>query len=67
MHGITSRTALYRGLYAGLAPLYPVWKALLPRYVTTTEQIGRAMVAVARNGAPKRVCENADINAASVS
>jgi uncharacterized protein YbjT (DUF2867 family) len=66
MHGITSRTRLYRALYAVAAPLYPVWKALLPRYVTTTEQIGRAMIAVARRGAPTRVLENSDINAVSV-
>jgi len=26
------------------------------------EQVGRAMLAVARRGAPKRVLENADIN-----
>ena len=35
------------------------------RFVTdsvTTEQVGRAMLGVARRGAPKRVLENADIN-----
>ena len=62
LHGITSRTKLYRMLYAVAAPLYPVWKALAPRYVTTTEQVGRAMIAVARQGAPKAVLENWDIN-----
>lgn len=61
-HGIQSRTRLYRVLYRVVAPLYPVLKALLPRYVTTTERMGRAMLAVARSGAPKRVLENADIN-----
>jgi uncharacterized protein YbjT (DUF2867 family) len=66
MHGIQSRTRLYRALYAVGAPLYPLWKTLLPRYVTTTEQIGRAMIAVARGGAPTRVLENADINAMRV-
>jgi hypothetical protein len=65
MHGIQSKTRLYRALYAVGAPLYPLWKRLLPTYVTTTEQIGRAMIAVARRGAPKRVLENADINAAA--
>jgi uncharacterized protein YbjT (DUF2867 family) len=67
MHGITSRTTLYRVLYKGLAPLFPVWKALFPKYVTTTEQVGRAMLQVARQGAPKRVLENADINLISSS
>src|SRR5208283_5315358 len=34
MHGIRSKTRLYRALYAVMAPLYPVWKALFPKYVT---------------------------------
>jgi uncharacterized protein YbjT (DUF2867 family) len=66
MHGIRSKTALYRALYAIGAPLYPLWKRFLPGYVTTTEQMGLAMIAVARHGAPKRVLENPDINAAAV-
>jgi uncharacterized protein YbjT (DUF2867 family) len=65
LHGIESRTRLYRVLYKVFAPLYPVLKALFPRHVTTTEQMGRAMLAVARKGAPKRLLENADINAAA--
>lgn len=63
LHGVKSRTRLYRALYAVMGPLYPVWKALLPKYVTTSEQVGRAMLHAARHGAPKRVLENADINA----
>jgi uncharacterized protein YbjT (DUF2867 family) len=63
LHGITSRTRLYRVLYVLLAPLYPLLKRLFPRQVTTTEQVGRAMLAVARNGASKPVLDNADINA----
>jgi len=31
-----------------IAPLYPVWKLLLPNHVTTTECVGRAMIEVAR-------------------
>ena len=48
---------------AVLAPLYPVWRALFPKYVTTTELVGRAMLRVAREGAPKKLLENADISA----
>jgi PhzF family phenazine biosynthesis protein len=62
MHGVTSKTTSYRMFYALMAPLYPVWKAVLPRYVTSTEQIGRAMIAVARHGAPTPVLETSDIN-----
>jgi uncharacterized protein YbjT (DUF2867 family) len=63
MHGITSRTRLYRVLYAVLGPIFPILDALLPRYVTTTERVGRAMLSVARDGAPRAVLENDDINA----
>jgi uncharacterized protein YbjT (DUF2867 family) len=61
MHGITSRTGLYRVGIAVMAPLYPLWKALFPKYVTTTEQVGRAMLVAAKHGAPKRVLESLDL------
>jgi len=35
----------------------------LPGLILTTEQIGRAMLTVARQGAPKRVLESRDISA----
>ena len=38
-----------------------MWETLAPRYVTTTEEVGRAMLRVAREGAPKRLLENVDI------
>jgi uncharacterized protein YbjT (DUF2867 family) len=62
LNGIVPKTAWLRAFYAVVAPLYPVWKALFPKYVTTTTQMGRAMIHVARAGAPKRVLENRDIN-----
>jgi uncharacterized protein YbjT (DUF2867 family) len=64
-HGVKSKTRLYSLFYAIGAPLYPVLKALAPGYVTTTELVGRAMLAVAKHGAPKRVLETPDINAAA--
>ena len=63
MHGIKSKTRWYRILYASLGWLYPVFKALAPTMATTTEQLGRAMVAAAKHGAPKHVLEGRDINA----
>jgi uncharacterized protein YbjT (DUF2867 family) len=65
LHGITSRTPAYRILYRFLAPLVPVLRALFPRKTTTTERMGRAMLNVTRRGAPVRVLENHDINAAA--
>ena len=63
MHGIKSKTKSYRVLYSILWPLLPLVTAMFPRFVTTTEQIGRAMLTVATNGYPKRVLETVDINA----
>jgi uncharacterized protein YbjT (DUF2867 family) len=63
MHGERSRTTAYRVLYAMTKPLLPLLKRLMPGQIVTTEQFGRAMLIVARQGAPKRVLESADINA----
>jgi len=63
MRGVTSGTRLYRVVYAVLGPLYPVLKTLFPSAVTTTERVGRAMIAVARHGYARRLLENRDINA----
>jgi uncharacterized protein YbjT (DUF2867 family) len=60
-NAVTSKTRSYRALYAVLGPLFPVLRALLPKYVTTTEQVGRAMLEAAKNGAPKTVLESPDI------
>jgi uncharacterized protein YbjT (DUF2867 family) len=63
MHGIKSKTGLYRAIYAVMGPMYPLIKGIAPKAVTTTEQVGRAMLRVAESGSPKTLLENADINA----
>jgi len=63
LHGIRSRTRIYRAAYAVFSPLFPILNAAFPDQVTTTERLGRAMLAVARHGAPKSVLETRDINA----
>jgi uncharacterized protein YbjT (DUF2867 family) len=62
MHGIKSKTRLYRIGYTIATPLYPIFKKLFPNSVTTTEQLGRAMLTVAKNGYSKPVLEGKDIN-----
>jgi uncharacterized protein YbjT (DUF2867 family) len=62
LHGIVSKTKLYRAIYAVMGPLYPVLKAVAPGSVTTTEAVGKAMLRVARDGASKVLLENKDIN-----
>jgi hypothetical protein len=63
MHGIRSRTRSYRVLYALAAPLYPLLSSLFPGQLTTTERLGRAMLAVARRGAGRGVLEAPALNA----
>jgi uncharacterized protein YbjT (DUF2867 family) len=63
LHGIRSRTALYRVLYSCTKPLLPLLRWALPGYILTTEQIGRAMLAVAKRGASKPILESKDISA----
>jgi uncharacterized protein YbjT (DUF2867 family) len=62
LHGIRSKTKLYRAIYVATAPLGPLLDRWAPRFATTTERVGRAMLRVARHGAPKRILENVDIN-----
>ncbi len=62
MNGEKPRSRVYAVLLPVIRPLYPVLRRLMPKSSTTTENLGRAMVAVARQGGPKRVLENPDIN-----
>jgi len=62
LKGIRSKTRWYQAVYDAIGPLYPVLRRLLPGYVTTTENIGRAMIHVAANPYPKRILRSSDIN-----
>lgn len=50
LHGIALRTRWYRILYALTGPGLPWLRRAFPRYVTTTEQLGRAMLKVGKDG-----------------
>ncbi|HYP84645.1 NAD-dependent epimerase/dehydratase family protein [Variovorax sp.] len=63
MHGIRSKTALYQAGIVILGPLLGLARRIWPDKITTTEKVGRAMLAVARHGAPKAVLDPVDINA----
>jgi uncharacterized protein YbjT (DUF2867 family) len=65
MHGVTSRTRLYRLLYAVTTPLFPLVKLVSGKAAITTEDVGRAMIEAAANGAPQPLLENRDIRALS--
>jgi uncharacterized protein YbjT (DUF2867 family) len=64
-HGARSRTLLYRIAYPVFALLFPLLRRVAPKYVTSTEQIGLAMLGIARHGAPERVLYSDRFNAIS--
>ncbi|WP_327065136.1 NAD(P)H-binding protein [Kitasatospora sp. NBC_01250] len=68
-HGVVSKTRLYRVGYSVLGPLIPLLRKVAPNLVTTSEQMGRAMIAVATPGvvppgadATRRILRTKDIN-----
>jgi uncharacterized protein YbjT (DUF2867 family) len=62
LHGVRSRTGWVNAIYLATAPLLSLLVRVAPAYMTTSEQIGRAMLKVARDGYPKPVLESEDIN-----
>jgi uncharacterized protein YbjT (DUF2867 family) len=60
--GVQSKSTLYRWFYMILSPFYPLLKRLAPNSVTSTRQIGRAMIHVASTGHSSAYLENSDIN-----
>ena len=62
-HGIRSRTKWTRIMYAVFGPLYPLWRLLFPRFVTTTDELARAMLNVAKHGAPAKLIESREFRA----
>ncbi|MCX4580062.1 NAD(P)H-binding protein [Streptomyces sp. NBC_01571] len=62
-NGAVSRTSGYRLMYRLTSWLYPVLRRLAPKYVTTTEHLGRAMIAVvALKGDGPSVLHSPEIN-----
>ena len=62
LRGIRSKTALYRGVYAVMGPLFPLLERVASSSVTTTERVGRAMLQVAKHGHAEAVLETPAIN-----
>src|SRR4030088_2063473 len=62
LHGVRSKVAWIQAIYVGTAPLLTLLNRIAPKYMTTSEQVGRAMIKVARDGYPKPVLESEDIN-----
>lgn len=58
---VAKKPPWYRALYTLIGPLYPTLKRAFPGYVTTSEEVGRAMLQLLKQGSPERVLENRDI------
>ncbi|MEO8038435.1 MAG: epimerase [Betaproteobacteria bacterium] len=62
LKGIRSKTRLYQFVYDVFGPLYPLLKRAFPDRLTTTQNMGQAMIQVAADGYPRQILETADIN-----
>lgn len=67
MKGITSRTASYRFFYTVFGFLFPLLKLLFPKSITTTVDIGQAMINAVVEGYAKPVLESRDIKLLAIS
>lgn len=65
LHGARSKIGWYNAVYAMLGWAYPLLRRVAARYVTSTNEVGYAMVNVAAEGYPKRVLETLDIHVAA--
>lgn len=61
INGEVARNGLYRVAFLLANPVITIVRKLMPQRIVTTEQMGRAMLSVAKHGSDKRVLESADI------
>lgn len=66
-HGETSKTRWTRISYVVFRPLLPLLHAIAPGAVITTEELGRAIIRAARDGAPARILSSRDLRALAAS
>ena len=62
MKGVRSKTKLYQFFLDLLGPLLPAIRRLFPNQITTTVNIGRAMIQVVESGSGKRILDPEDMN-----
>lgn len=62
LDGIQSATKSYRILYSLSKPILPVIKRIFPNHISTTRNIGRAMIEVAKHGYIRKILGTSDFN-----
>jgi len=60
--GVRSKTGWVQAAYNVIAPLYPIIHRVLPNATTTTSNLGRAFIEVARHGYAKTILHSPDFN-----
>ena len=65
LHAVRSKTALYRAAYLLAKPAFWLIQAVSPRSLVTSEEVGLAMLSVARHGYPRPILEVVDIQDAA--
>jgi uncharacterized protein YbjT (DUF2867 family) len=61
MYGVRSKTRWYNAIYTAAAPIVPLLVRIAPKYVTTTDKLGSAMLRAVRVGFSRRIVENVDL------
>jgi uncharacterized protein YbjT (DUF2867 family) len=62
LNGIKSKTPSYRWIYKAATLILAVARRFWPQFVSTTEELGRALLAAAKRGTGKRVVEAKEIS-----
>jgi hypothetical protein len=65
LDGIRSKTRVYQIVLVLAAPVLPLLRRAFPKSISTTREIGQAMLSVARNSWPRLLLEPKDIHAAA--
>ncbi|MEX1031165.1 MAG: NAD-dependent epimerase/dehydratase family protein [Paenibacillaceae bacterium] len=64
MHGVKSKTKMYQYIYAIIKPFYPLLKKL--SIVISSEQVGKAMIRIARYGYSEAIIESSELKKVSI-
>jgi hypothetical protein len=66
LKGVRSSTWFTQLFYTLVGPLYSLWRLLIPQYVTTTANVGKALIEVTAEGSETKVLRTRDINRLAV-
>jgi len=62
LKGIKSKTSSYNKIYSILKPLYPIFKLIIPNKVTSSINVGKAMIYTSKHSYDANILYNKEIN-----